>query len=67
MGKVLTWVLVFLMVCNALLTGAAMLRYRTRAVRSEPNNVFEQFLDQQYDDAYMEARWPNMVVTDAQN
>ena len=56
----MTWILVFVMVCNAVLTGAAMLRYSARAGQSEPANAFEEFLDRRYGDGYMERRWPNM-------
>ena len=63
-GKVLTWIVVFAMVCNAALTSAAMLRYSTRAVQPESVNAFVEFIDKQYSDSYMEARWPNMIVTD---
>lgn len=62
-GKILTWVIALFMVCNAVLTGAAMLRYNARAVDPEPANVLDTFLDSQYSDAYMEAHWPNMIVT----
>ena len=62
-GKVLTWVVVFTMLCNGLLTAAAMIRYNTRAVRPEPDGIVEEFLDRNYDNAYMERRWPNMIVT----
>ena len=61
-GKIATWAVVFAMVCNGLLTGAAMLRYNTRAVRPAPNGIVEQFLDSRYDDDYIERRWPNMIV-----
>jgi uncharacterized membrane protein len=63
-GKILTWVVVFLMVCNGLLTCAAMLRYNTRSVQPQPSNAFEEFLDQQYGDGFVEHRWPNMIVTE---
>ena len=63
-GKVATWVIVFLMVCNGLLTGAAMLRYNTRAVQPEPANAFEEFLDHQYGDEFIRNRWLNMIVTE---
>lgn len=63
-GKAITWVAVFFMACNAVLTCGAMLRYHTRAERPEPANVFEEFLDEQYGDAFMEHRWPNMIVTE---
>ena len=62
-GKVVTWVVVAFMACNALLTCAAMLRFDTRAQRPESGNVFEEFLDRQYDDDFMAKRWPNMIVT----
>ena len=62
-GKVATWVVVLLMVCNAALTCAAMFRYGGRAIQPEPANAFEEFLDSQYGDARMEERWPNMIVT----
>lgn len=62
-GKIVTWLIVVFTVCNAVLTGAAMLRYDSRAARPQPANVFEDFLDQQYGDEMMEARWPNMIVT----
>ena len=52
------------MACNGLLTGAAMLRYNTRAIRPEPTGIVEQFLDSRYDDEYIERRWPNMIVTE---
>lgn len=63
-GKVITWIVLILMVCNGLLTGAAMLRYGARPVQPEPANSFEAFLDRRYDDAYVERRWPNMIVTE---
>ncbi|MDE7247066.1 MAG: putative ABC transporter permease, partial [Lachnospiraceae bacterium] len=62
-GKLVTWAVMFLMICNGLLTGAVMLRYSVRAVQPEPANVFEEFLDQNYDNGYVEHRWPNMIVT----
>ena len=62
-GKLVTWLVVLFMVCNAILTCAAMVRYGGRAVRPEPANAFEAFLDNQYGDARMEERWPNMIVT----
>lgn len=62
-GKIATWIVVFVMACNALLTSSAMLRYSTRPIQPEPANAFEEFIDRQYGDARMEARWPNMIVT----
>ena len=62
-GKVATWVVVFAMACNGILTAGAMIRYNTRAERPEPSGFVEAFLDSNYDDAYIEHRWPNMIVT----
>ena len=62
-GKILTWIVAFFMVCNAVLTSTAMLRYNTRALRPEPANAFEEFIDRQYSDQHIETRWPNMIVT----
>ncbi|MDE6590684.1 MAG: putative ABC transporter permease [Oscillospiraceae bacterium] len=62
-GKLLTWAVVLVMACNAVLTAAAMLRYDSRPARPEPANAFEAFIDRQYGDGYMEGRWPNMIVT----
>lgn len=59
-GKIVTWAVVLVMLCNTALTCAAMVRYDTRAVRPESANPFEAFLDRQYDDAYMERHWQNM-------
>lgn len=63
-GKIITWILIGLMLCNALLTSSAMLRYTARRTApSESTNIIEQFLDDRYPDSYMEQRWPNMIVT----
>lgn len=65
-GKVITWIALFFMLCNAALTCGAMFRYDTRQTRPEAANAFEAFLDSQYDDTFMENRWQNMMVTDKQ-
>lgn len=61
-GKVLTWVVVAFMLCNAVLTSAAMARYNTRAAHPQAANAFEAFLDARYGNTFMESRWPNMIV-----
>lgn len=63
-GKIATWVVVFVMACNGLLTGAAMLRYAHRPAQPEPASTFEEIIDRQYPDQRMEERWPNMIVTE---
>ena len=62
-GKLVTWAVVLVMVCNGVLTCAAMLRYSARPAQPEPANAFEEFLDRQYGDEFIEHRWPNMIVT----
>ncbi len=62
-GKILTWVVLFAMVCNGLLTTLAMQRYTLRQTQPEPTNIIEEFLDERYGDDWMEARWPNMKLT----
>ncbi|MGN0306926.1 MAG: hypothetical protein ACI4DN_01790 [Lachnospiraceae bacterium] len=61
-GKIFTWIVVLFMICNGLLSAAAMARYTLRQDTGEAVNVIEHFLDENYDDAFMEKRWPNMVV-----
>ena len=63
LGKVITWVIIFFLACDGLLTAAAMLRYTDRQNNPEPKNAAEAFLDDTYDDNWMEHHWPNMVVT----
>lgn len=62
-GKITTWVLIALMLCNCALTGAAMLRYTDRRGDAPSRGIVESFLDERYPDRYMEERWPNMKVT----
>ena len=63
-GKIITWVIVFVMLCNGLLTAGAMVRYTQRQTQPEPANLLEEFLDVRYDDDRMESRWPNMKITE---
>ena len=63
-GKIITWVLVVFMICNALISAMAMIRYTQRQEGIEANNVMEEFLDLHYEDALIEKVWPNMVITE---
>ena len=62
-GKVITWVLVAFMICNALISAMAMVRYTQRQEGIEAQNTMEIFLDTNYEDALIEKVWPNMVIT----
>ena len=63
LGKVATWIVLLLMVCNGLLTAGAMIRCTQRQTDPTADNVIEVFFDTSYDDAYMKNRWPNMEFT----
>ncbi|MGN0998414.1 MAG: hypothetical protein ACI4PO_02555 [Faecousia sp.] len=63
-GKIITWVLVFVLLCDGILTCGAMARYTDRQNSPTPDNAVESFFDSRYDDAWMENRWPNMIVTE---
>ncbi len=62
LGKVLTWCILAVMVADGLLTGCAMIRYTERRVDPVPSNAVEVFLDERFDDDWMENRWPNMKI-----
>lgn len=64
-GKILTWFMVIFMTCNALISGAAVLRYVERRENTAPGNATEVFLDVHYDDDLIETIYPNMRI-DAQ-
>ena len=52
---------VVIMGCNCALTAAAMIRYDVRRSDDGTPNFIEAILDERYDDAWMEHRWPNMT------
>ncbi len=62
-GKIITWAIAFVMLFNGILTSAAMIRYTDRITHPHPDNAIEVFLDTNYDDSWMEHRWPNMKIT----
>ena len=63
-GKILTWIVILFMVCNGVLTAAAMIRYTARQEAPTASNPVEQFLDTRYDNEWMENRWPNMAIAE---
>lgn len=63
-GKIITCILVVLLVCDSLLTGAAMLRYTQRQTTPAAANIIQQMLDDAFPDPFMENRWPNMLLTE---
>ena len=63
-GKIITWAIILIMFCNCMLTATAMVRYTERQTEPEQKNSIDRFIDWQYDDEYMEHRWPNMIITE---
>lgn len=63
-GKVITWAVILFMVCNGLLTAAVMVRYTERHSGQTTPNKLERLLDEQYDDRFVERRWPNMKAAE---
>lgn len=61
-GKVITWVLIAFMICNALLSAMALVRYTERKDGVAASNAVEEFLDVTYEDKHIEKIWPNMVI-----
>lgn len=61
-AKVVTWAVIVLMCCDALLSAAAMVRYVERNAGQEADNVIEVFLDANYSDEMVEQVWPNMIT-----
>lgn len=62
-GKIITWVLIVFMVCNMLLSVAALIRYDERGKGAAPENTLEEWLDEHYDDARMQQIYPNAIST----
>ena len=63
-GKIITWVLIAFMICNALVSALAMARYTERQDGIEASNIIEEFLDITYQDELIERVWPNMKITE---
>lgn len=63
-GKIVTWILIVFMVCNALISAMAMVRYTQRKEGIEASNAIEAFIDTTYEDSLIEKVWPNMVITE---
>ena len=64
-GKIITWIIVFVMALDGILTCGAMIRYTERKESTREANAVETFFDINYDDDWMEHRWPNMKITDS--
>lgn len=61
-AKVATWAVIVLMICDALLSAAVMVRYVDRKAGNEAETVVATFLDAHYPDGLVEKVWPNMKI-----
>lgn len=61
-GKIITWIVVVLFVCDAVISIAAMTRYVERQEGIPASNKVEEFVDYHYSDALVEFVWPNMRI-----
>ena len=59
-GKIITWFIAALMSFDLILTTGVMLRYAQRKTQPLAENAINAFLDEMYDDEWVEHRWPNM-------
>ena len=62
-GKVLTWIVLVLLILDAILSAGAMLRYVARQSDPTAHNAVEQFLDMAYPDKFIQWLWPNMNIS----
>ena len=63
-GKILTTCLIVFMVLNMVVSGLAMGRYVQRKAGHEASNVIEEFMDNVYNDKFIERVYPNMKITE---
>ncbi len=61
-GTILTWILLVIMVLNALVASMAIPRYVQRQAGIPPRSVVGEFLDSQYPDAMVENVYPYMKI-----
>ncbi|MEG2097460.1 MAG: putative ABC transporter permease [Pseudoflavonifractor sp.] len=62
-GVVLSWCLIFFMVCNVLVSGIALGRYNARSNGEPARNSVETYIDAQYGDERMAKIYPNAKQT----
>ena len=63
-AEIITWIIVIFMTFNSLFTLAVISRYNQRQKAIAPKNSMEQFIDNAYDNRYIEHRWQNMKDAD---
>lgn len=58
-GKLLTWALIIFMSCNMLVSCMALIRYDQRTRGAEAEEKWQIWMDEHYNDAKMDAIYPN--------
>lgn len=61
-GYVATWILVIFMICNMLISAAALIRYSERAGGPAASSGWEHIIDVHFDDAKMKQIYPNAIA-----
>ena len=59
-GKAATWVMVFLLSVDILLSGAVILRSAVRQNRAEASNFLEEYIDSNFPDEIVKRNWRNI-------
>lgn len=62
-GKIVTWILVLFMVCDMSVSGLALIRYDMRCNGLPAQNGIEEYLDEHFDNSFIEHRYQNAVRT----
>lgn len=66
-GKPITYVVLILLILDSILSIAAVMRKVKRYYNSPPENAVEVFLDQNFNDDYLNFVYPNMKIPDKQD
>jgi len=59
-GRIVTWIVLVFMICNAVVSAAAVYRYQQRQENIPATNVIQNQLDQHYPDAFLEKRFARL-------
>ena len=60
-GKIITWLLIVFMLCNAAVTCMALVRYDERSRGVPANQEWQKVMDERFGDERMERIYPNAV------
>lgn len=63
-GKIITWVLVVFMCANIFVSSLALIRSTERANDIPADSIWQQLMDEHYDDETLQRIYPNALTTD---